>query len=111
LFIELITKNFVEKEVISLSRIMRIGVGMLIPGEQFGSIELPERAEDLCCPQCGTLLGDRGQCSAQFLECPSGPGMNALNVLRAIVDCRSCGCVDKELMFRKTWEFSHPDRI
>lgn len=94
-----------------LKSIMRIGTGMLIPGEQFGSVGLPERSEDLCCPQCGTLVGDRGQCSAQFMEWPSGQEDDAPNVLRIIVDCRNCGCVDKEPMFRKSWEFMHPDRI
>jgi len=88
---------------------MRIGVGML--SREGGSIELPEDSEDLCCPRCGTLVGDRGQCSVQFFEWPSGPKMNAPNVLRVIVDCRSCGCIDKELMFRKTWEHMHPDRL
>jgi len=97
--------------------LMRIGIGMLTDGA-FGSIELPKESQDLCCPQCGTLLGDRGQCSAQFLEWPERPynsnrpeEESGNNVIKIIVDCRSCGCVDKEPMFRKTWELMHPDRI
>jgi RNase P subunit RPR2 len=90
-----------------MEQLMRIGVGTLTNGE-LGSIELPKESQDLCCPQCGTLLGDRGQCSAQFLEWPNE---NQVNVLRMIVNCRSCGCIDKEPMFRKTWEFMYPDRI
>jgi len=83
-----------------LSAKMRIGMGMLMPGEG-RSVELPKRAEDLCCPQCGTLLGDKGQCSAQVLECPS---VDQVNVVKIIVNCRFCGCINKEPMFKNTFE-------
>jgi RNase P subunit RPR2 len=93
-------KKIYQKEVISLSAKMRLGLGMLMPREG-GFVELPKKAENLCCPQCGTLLGNKGQCSAQFIERPRA---DQVNVVKIIVDCRSCGCINKEPMFKNTFE-------
>jgi len=66
----------------------RIGIMSLV-GSQMGSIEFPEEVT-LCCPQCGTLAMDKGQCGVEFVQqfCPN----RKKHVLSLIVDCRSCGC-------------------
>lgn len=88
----------------------RIGLGYVTCGDG-GSVELPEDAT-WCCPQCGALVADKGQCSVMFMEWPqASPDGKEVNVIKMIVDCRSCGCVDREPMDRKTWEIFYPDRV
>ena len=67
----------------------RIGISSLLG--YGGSIELPEQIT-LCCPQCGTQVADKGQCSAELIKIPDPrvrKGSGFLVELR--VDCRNCG--------------------
>ena len=75
----------------------RLGIMSLVDG-QAGSVELPEEVT-LFCPQCGTEVADKGQCLAQLEVVPEttrGESKTGF-VLKAIVDCRSCGCFGKEV--------------
>ncbi len=87
----------------------RIGLGCL--SRDGGSVELPENVT-WCCPRCGTLVADKGQCLVMFMEWPQADESGKeQNVLRMTVDCRNCGCIDKEPMNRKTWAFIHKDDL
>lgn len=55
-----------------------------------GSVELPDEVE-LCCPQCGTPVADKGQCLVQFIKVPNKESKTGMEV-RLDADCRSCGC-------------------
>ena len=67
----------------------RIGLGCLAK-DGFGSVELPENIE-LCCPQCGSLVADKGQCSVFFSEVPEEMDNHMTpNVVGLVVDCRAC---------------------
>lgn len=81
----------------------RIGLGCLAGHGRGGSVELPEEAnEAMCCPQCGSLVRDGSQCFVMFIEWPNEQD---INVVRMVVDCRGCGCVSKEPMMCRTWQF------
>jgi len=69
----------------------RIGLGILTKSRS-GSVELPEEVT-LYCPQCGTKVADKGQCSVSFANVFDEFGAS---VLRLLVDCRNCGCHDRE---------------
>lgn len=66
----------------------RIGLSALL-SSRMGSVELPEEIT-LCCPQCGTLCCDKGQCILEFTAIPSSE-IEKFEV-RLVVDCRNCGC-------------------
>lgn len=70
----------------------RIGIMSLVRDRK-GSIELPEEIT-LFCPQCGTLVADKGQCLAELSLIP-GESKTGF-IVRLLVDCRNCGCSDKE---------------
>jgi len=70
----------------------RIGTHGLT-GEAGSISEFPDEVT-LCCPQCKTLVADKGQCLAEFISIPSKESKTGF-ILGLIVDCRSCGCNDK----------------
>lgn len=55
-----------------------------------GSVELPDDIM-LCCPQCGTLAADKGQCLVGFIKVSDKESKTGMTVMLE-VDCRSCGC-------------------
>ena len=69
----------------------RIGTDGLLGG--VGSVEMPEGVT-LCCPQCKTLVADKGQCLAEFIMIPLDEPIGDFS-LGIHVDCRNCGCSSK----------------
>lgn len=69
-----------------------IGTRSLTEKPSFVS-EFPEEV-GLCCPQCGTLVVDKGQCLVVFNPVPSKESKTGF-LLYMTVDCRSCGCFGK----------------
>ncbi len=72
----------------------RIGLGCLGGiGGTHESVELPP-GYSMCCPECGELAADLGQCIVTFQDVPPekerGDG-TAPGVVGMVVDCRSCG--------------------
>jgi len=70
----------------------RLGIMSLVESGT-GSVELPEEVA-LFCPQCGTLVADKGQCLVELAKVP-GESKTGF-VVRLVVDCRSCGCQGRE---------------
>ena len=66
---------------------------MSLVASQTGSAELPEEVT-LFCPQCGTKVADKGQCVAE-LAMVQGESITGF-IIKIIVDCRSCGCCNRE---------------
>ena len=86
----------------------RIGLGVF--SRDGGSIELPPgTGMEMCCPQCGTLAADRGQCSVHFREVfkenEEDSHLQPTSVIGLEVDCRSCGCYGKSPMLPATYKF------
>ena len=71
----------------------RIGISSLVDS-RMGSIELPEEVT-LLCPQCGTLVADKGQCLVELAKVPDDKSKTGF-VVKLMVDCRSCGCDGRE---------------
>jgi hypothetical protein len=78
------------KEVATMVK-TRIGL-MGLTGEM-GSVEMPNEVT-LYCPQCKTLVADKGQCLVEFIKIPDKESKTGF-VLGLSVDCRSCGCCGK----------------
>jgi hypothetical protein len=79
-----------KERMIILSTKTRIGISSIVRGS--GSVELPEEI-NLFCPQCKTGVADKGQCIAEFFGTIDSSG-NV--ILKVMVDCRICGCYNKE---------------
>lgn len=73
----------------------RIGVGSLTK-DRFGSVTLPEDTT-MCCPQCGTLVADKGQCIVNFqAKVRSAPPTHGDFIVFLEVDCRNCGYMGED---------------
>ena len=85
-------KSKVNKKTNYMSQVTRIAFGSIGTGP--GSIALPEEVT-LSCPQCGTLVGDKGQCIASFEAVPNRESKTGMS-LKVLIDCRNCGASMKE---------------
>ena len=54
-----------------------------------GSVEMPEGVS-YCCPKCGTLVADKGDCLVEFILIPCEDSVTG-SVLSILADCRACG--------------------
>jgi len=79
-----------KEEMMAKTRIGTHG----LTGEAGSTSDFPDEIE-LCCPQCGTLAADKGQCVVEFVPVPAKEESKTGFLLGMTVDCRSCGCFGK----------------
>jgi hypothetical protein len=82
-----------DKQEIIMTVVTRIGLAPILQART-GSVALPAEVT-LSCPQCGALAADKGNCLVEMRRVTDEKSKTGF-VARLAVDCRSCGCSDRE---------------